>query len=138
MKLCYSFQYLQWVGQPGGSGLCWYLACLSGDAAGIDRVEAAAGLGGSAFVASTGLVSTGLVSTGVGVVIVLIAVVSRRGGPASLCGRGSGLPGGESGFGPDVPFRFERLRSWAIMLSINARWRALLASALLSMLACSS
>ena len=106
MKLCYSFQYLQWVGQPGGSGLCWYLACLSGGAAGIDRVEAAAGLGGSAFV-----VSTGLVSTGVGVVIVLIAVVSRRGGPASLCGRGSGLDGGESGFDPEVPFRFERLRS---------------------------
>src|SRR5712692_9240761 len=114
-------------------------AALSGDAAGvgaagIDRAEAAAGLGGSAFV-----VSTGLVSTGVGVVIVvLVAVVSRRAGPASCCGRGSGLAGGESGFEPELSFRFERLRSWAIMLSINARWRALLASALLSMLACSS
>jgi len=75
---------------------------------------------------------------GAGVVVVLVAVVSTRGGPASLCGRGSGLPGGESGFDPEVPFRFERLRSWASQLSITARWRALLASALLSMLACSS
>src|SRR5712691_3744008 len=108
MKLCYSFQYLQWVGQPGGSGLCWYLACLSGGAAGVGRAEAAAGLGGSAFVVSTGLVSTGVVA---GVVVVLIAVVSRRAGPASCCGRGSGLPGGESGFDPELPFRFERLRS---------------------------
>src|SRR5713226_9307367 len=102
MKLCYSFQYLKWVGQPGGSGLCWYLACLSGDAAGIGRAEAGAGLGGSAFVVSTRVVLT---SVGVGVVVVLVAVVSRRGGPASLCGRGSGLAGGESGFGPELPFR---------------------------------
>src|SRR6266849_6056112 len=97
--LCYWFQYLPSVGQPGGSGF---------------------------------VVSTGLVSTGVGaviVVVVLIAVVSTRGGPASCCGRGSGLPRGESGFGPELAFRFEFLRSWAIMLSINARWRALLASA---------
>ena len=117
MKLCYSFQYLQWVGQPGGSGLCWYLACLSGGAAGVGRTEAAAGLGGSVFVVSTRVVLTGVgagvvvlvavVSTGV----VLIAVVSTRAGPASLCGRGSGLPGGESGFGAELPFRFERLRS---------------------------
>src|SRR5712691_5774924 len=133
MKLCYWFQYLQWVGQPGGSGLCWYLACLSGDAAGIGgaeaaaglgdaagvgRTEAAAGLGGSAFVVSTRAVSTGV---GAGGGVVLVAVVSRRGGPASLCGLGSGLPGGESGFDPELPFRFEFLRSWAIMLSINAR-----------------
>src|SRR6266851_4325039 len=110
MKLCYSFQYLQWVGQPGGSGLCWYLACLSGGAAGIGGVEAAAGLGGTAFGVSTRVVLTGvgvvvivLVATGVG----LIAVVSTRGGPASLCGRGSGFAGGESGFDPEVPFRFE-------------------------------
>ena len=123
MKLCYSFQYLQWVGQPGGSGLCWYLACLSGGAAGIDGAEAAAGLGGSAFGVSTRVVLTGVgagAGTGVVVVIlvavvstgvVLIAVVSRRGGPASCCGRGSGLAGGESGFDPELPFRFERLRS---------------------------
>ena len=80
--------------------MCWYLACLSGDAAGIDGAETAAGFGGSAFG-----VSTGLVSTGVGVVIVLIAVVSTRGGPASLCGRGSGWAGGESGFEAELPFQ---------------------------------
>src|SRR6266849_8828685 len=92
MKLSYSFQYLQWVGQPGGSGLCWYLACLSGGAAGVGRTEAAAGLGGSVFVVSTRVVLTGV---GAGVVVlvatsvVLVAVVSRRAGPAAFCGSGS-------------------------------------------------
>ena len=85
-----------------------------GGTAGVGETEAAAGFGGSAFGVSTRVVLTGV---GAGVVVlvatsvVLVAVVSRRGGLASLCGRVSGLPGGESGFDPELPFRFERLRS---------------------------
>src|SRR6266568_483385 len=108
----YPFNYLQWVGQPGGSGLCWYLACLSGDAAGIGGTEATAGLGDAAGVGETeAAVGLGGSAFGASTGLVLIAVVSRRGGPASCCGRGSGLPGGEGGFDPELPFRFERLRS---------------------------
>src|SRR6266581_7961106 len=84
MKLCYSFQYLQWVGQPGGSGLCWYLACLSGDAAGIGGTEATAGLGDAAGVGETeAAVGLGGSAFGASTGLVLIAVVSRRGGPAA-------------------------------------------------------
>ena len=59
---------------------------MSGGAAGVGETEAAAGFGGSAFGVSTRVVSTGV---GAVVVVVLVAVVSRRAGPAAFCGDGS-------------------------------------------------